>query len=215
VALLSATGAADGARRINVCYKSAGGAVIIPTTQFQVTAGTLSKTAASGEATTQICPGSLYSLESNGVRVDVRNYLPEVVRAASGWYSVVRVINTDEAQTAAPIVQALLADGTLGATAALASVPSVDGKTGALKPREVRYYTSTAIDAALVAAANGAVYGAADVGGNARLRITAPTSSIRVQNYNYNPNNQNFFEASAAQGDDGPDYARQADRDNK
>lgn len=215
VSALSTIGAADGARRINVCYKSAGAAVIIPTSQFRVTAGTLSKTGASGEATTQVCPGNLYNLESNGVRIDVRNYLPEVVKTASGWYSVLRVINTDEAQAASPIVQALLADGTLGATAGLAAVPSVDGKTGAFKAREVRYYTSTAIDAALAAAGNGAVYGAADVGGNARLRITSPTSSIRVQNYNYNPANGNFFEASAAQGDDGPDYARSADRDNK
>ena len=85
------------------------------------------------------------------------------------------------------------------------TISSVDGKSGPFKPLEVRYYFSDKIDLVLNAAATPAApsYGAADVGGNARLRITAPSSSIRVQNYNYNPGNGSFFEASAAQGDDG------------
>lgn len=190
---------------------------VIPTSQFAVTGGSLGKFATALEAPNPVCPAPVYNLVSNGVRVDVRNYVPGVAKTASGWYSVVRVINTDDVLTVSPVIQALLADGTLGASAALNGVTSVDGKSGAFKPREVRYYTSDTIDAVLNAAATAAKpsFGANDVGGNARLRITAPSSSIRVQNYVFNPANGNFIEASAAQGDEGPDYIRQADRDQK
>ena len=187
-----------------LCYASTN-ANVIPVSQFSVTGGSLSKFANSLEAPNPVCPSNIYNLVSNGVRVDVRNYLPGVTKAASGWYSVVRVINTDDVQTVSPVVQALLASGTLGASALLDTVASVDGKTGPFKPREVRYYNSDKIDLVLNAAATVALpsYGAADVGGNARLRITAPSSSIRVQNYIFNPANGNFVEASSAQGDDG------------
>ena len=208
--------AAAPVKTLYLCYAIPGTAQI-PTSQFQVTGGSLSKFANSKEAANPVCAAPIYNLITNGVRVDVRNYVPGVAQAASGWYSVVRVINTDAVQAASPIVQALLADGTLGASTNLAGISSVDGKSGALKPNEVRYYTSMAIDAALNAAAAAASpsFGANDVGGNARLRISSPTSSIRVQNYVYNPANGNFIEASSAQGDDGPDYSRAADRDNK
>jgi hypothetical protein len=201
---------------VYMCYSTTG-ANVIPTGQFSVTGGSLGKFATSQEIQNSVCPGNVYNLVANGVRIDVRNYLPQVVRAASGWYSVIRIINTDEQQTVTPVIQALLADGTLGALTGIDAVNSVDGKNGPFKPREVRYYTSTALDAALtaVASATRPTYGAADVGGNARLRITAPSSSLRVQNYNFNATNGNFFEASAAQGDDGPDYDRKADADNK
>lgn len=201
---LQAVGPPIAQNPLYLCYNvTTANAKQIPVGQFSVTGGSLTKYASSKEAANPVCPAAVYNLVSNGVRVDVRNYLPQVVRAASGWYSVIRVINTDAQQTVSPTAQALLANGTLGATISLAQVPSVDNKTGAFLPNEVRYYTSTAIDAGLVAANNGVVYGANDVGGNARLRITAPSSSIRVQNYNFNPSNANFFEASAAQGDDG------------
>jgi hypothetical protein len=201
---------------VYMCYSTAG-TKVIPTGQFAVTGGSLGKYTNALEIQNSVCPSNVYLLGANGVRIDVRNYLPQVVRAASGWYSVIRIINTDEGQTVTPIIQALLADGTLGAQTAIGAVASVDGKTGPFKPREVRYYTSTALDAALsaVATASSPTYGAADVGGNARLRITAPSSSLRVQNYNFNGSTGAFFEASAAQGDDGPDYNLKADADNK
>ena len=208
--------AAAPVKTLYLCYGIPGTAQI-PTSQFQVTGGQLSKFANSKEAANPVCAAPIYNLITNGVRVDVRNYVPGVAKVASGWYSVVRVINTDAVQSASPVVQALLANGTLGASTNLASIASVDGKSGALNPNEVRYYTSSAIDAALnaVATATAPSFGAADVGGNARLRISSPTSSIRVQNYVYNPANGNFIEASAAQGDDGPDYGRRADQTNK
>ena len=205
------------AKPVYICY-TIPGTKQIPTSQFQVTGGQLSKYGDTKEAANPVCAAPIYNLVTNGVRVDVRNYVPDVARAPSGgWYSVIRVINTDAAQASSPVIQALLANGTLGASANLNAVASVDGKTGALAANEVRYYTSDKIDAALNAnaTAGSPSYGAADIGGNARLRITSPTSSIRVQNYVYNPTNGNFVEASAAQGDDGPDYDRKADRDNK
>ena len=196
---------ATAAAPVNLCYASTN-ANVIPVSQFAVTGGSLSKFANSLEAANPVCPGNIYNLVSNGVTVDVRNYVPNVARAPSGgWYSVIRIINTDGAQTVSPVIRALLASGTLGASALLDTVASVDGKTGPFKPLEVRYYTSDKLDAVLTAASSVAspTYGAADVGGNARLRITAPSSSIRVQHYVFNPGNGNFIEASGAQGDDG------------
>ncbi len=203
--VLLAGGAGVAASPAYLCYGVAN-TKVIPVSQFAVTGGSLGKFANSLEAANPVCAAPVYNLIANGVKVDVRNYIPGVVKSATGWYSVIRVINSDEAQTVLPVVQALLADGTLGASAGLGTVASVDGKTGAFKPREVRYYTSDTIDAVLNAAATAASpsYGAADVGGNARLRITAPSSSIRVQNYQYNPANGNFLESSAAQSDEGP-----------
>jgi hypothetical protein len=211
-------GAPKALKPVYMCYSKTG-TEVIPTGQFSVTGGSLSKYAGSDEIQNSVCPGNVYNLTANGVKIDVRNYIPDVARATSGgWFSVIRIINTDEGQTVTPVIQALLADGTLGASTGIDAVKSVDNKTGPFKPREVRYYFSKDLDGALtaVAGAGKPTFSApADTGGNARLRITAPSSSLRVQNYNYNGTNGNFFEASAAQGDDGPDYNRQADRDNK
>ncbi len=115
------------------------------------------------------------------------------------------------------MIQALLASGVLGASTSLDPVVSTNGKSGPFAPREVRYYTTTALDAALSAAATAAnpSFGAADVGGNARLRITAPSSSLRVQNYQYNPNNGNFLESSAAQSDEGPEAGQLNSQNNR
>jgi hypothetical protein len=190
---------------VYLCYSTTNTKVIPSGFTFQVTGGSLTKFANSLEAANPVCPGPIYDLSANGVQVDVRNYVPGLAKSTpgNGWYSVIRVINTDSSQSVSPIVQALLANGTLGASASLANVTSVGGLTGPFAPLEVRYYTSDKIDAILNTAGNGATYGPADVTANARLRITAASSSLRVQNYVYNPSSGNFFEASAAQGDDG------------
>lgn len=206
-----------GALPTYLCYSTTN-TKVIPTSQFRVTGGSLAKHATSLEAANPVCPSNVYNLTANGVKIDVRNYVPNVAAAPSGgWYSVIRVINTDETQTVSPVLQALLADGTLGSSGLLDTVSSVDGKTGPFKPREVRYYVSSAIDGMLNAAATPASpsYGAADIGGNARLRITAPSSSIRVQNYVFNPANGNFIEASAAQSDEGPAANQQNTHNNR
>lgn len=192
---------------VYACY-TVPGTKIIPTAQFAVESGTLPRLVASKELATPICPGALYNLTANGVRVDVRNYVPAVAAAPSGgWKSIVRIINTDEQQAADVIGTALHRNGDIGASATLVS----------LKPREVVYMLSADIDAKLDAAATSTVtsFGADDIGQNARLRLTAANSSIRVQNYLYNPVNGNFIEGSSAQGDEGPDYPKARDRDNK
>ncbi|WP_269631618.1 hypothetical protein [Pelomonas sp. BJYL3] len=196
-------------KKVYVCYTVPGDAVI-PVSQFAVTSGTLARGTASKELATPICPANMYNLTANGVRVDVRNYIPAIVEAPSGgWKNVIRVINTDESQPSVDVYgTALLRSGKLGATAVIAA---------GMKPREVRYLSGATIDAKLNAAATAAkpTFGADDIDANARLRITAAASSIRVQNYHFNPATGNYLEASAAQGDEGPDYVRARDRDNK
>lgn len=196
-----------GNTKVYACY-TVPGTVVIPTAQFAVTDGTLARGTNSLELATPICPGNLYNLVANGVRVDVRNYVPAAAAASSGgWKSIVRIINTDEQQAADVIGTVLHRNGDLGATATLVN----------LKPREVVYLQSAQIDAKLDAAATATAtsFGTDDVGQNARLRLTAANSSIRVQNYLYNPVNGNFIEGSSAQGDEGPDYAKARDVTNK
>lgn len=198
-AVLTAAGAADLTRRTNVCYQAPSNKVI-PTSQFVLVSGALTKATGANEATNKVCPGNLYNLRANGVQVDVRNYVPAAAAATSGgWKSIVRIINTDEGQSANVTGTVLHRNGDLGASALLVT----------LKPREVVYMQSADIDAKLNAAATqtATTFGADDTGSNARLRLTAATSSIRVQNYLYNPVNGNFIEGSSAQGDEGPTLA--------
>ncbi|MGM9484148.1 hypothetical protein ACS5PN_23345 [Roseateles sp. NT4] len=192
-------GSTPTARRLNVIYTVTGTAQV-PVAQFKLTSGQLNKAATSLEAPNVACPGNLYNLLANGVQVDVRNYVPDVAATPSGgWKSIVRIINTDEAQSADVSGTVLHRNGDLGASAVLVT----------LKPREVVYMQSAQIDAKLSAAATATAtaFGADDIGQNARLRLTAATSSIRVQNYLYNPANGNFIEGSSAQGDEGPTLA--------
>jgi|GEM_PF-3500024 len=192
-------GATPTARRLNILY-TVNGVAQVPVAQFKVTSGQLNKYTASLEAPNVACPGNIYNLVANGVQVDVRNYVPDAAAVPSGgWKSIVRIINTDEAQSADVTATVLHRNGDLGASALLAT----------LKPREVVYLQSAQIDAKLNAAATATAtsFGADDVGQNARLRLTAATSSIRVQNYLFNPANGNFIEGSSAQGDEGPTLA--------
>ena len=208
LATITLTAAALGANKtVYACY-TVPGTTIIPTAQFALESGTLDRLVVSKELATPICPGALYNLTANGVRIDVRNYVPALAAAPSGgWKSIVRIINTDEAQKADVIGTVLHRNGAIGASATLVT----------LQPREVVYMSSADIDNLLNAAATQTVtsFNTDDIGQNARLRLTAANSSIRVQNYLYNPVNGNFIEGSSAQGDEGPDYARARDRDNK
>lgn len=192
---LDAAGATS--RRLHVIY-TVNGTAQVPTAQFAITSGQLNKHATSLEAPNVACPGNIYSLTANGVQVDVRNYIPAIVEAPSGgWKNVVRIINTDETIPSVDVLgTALLRNGNLGATAVIAA---------GMKPREVRYLSGAQIDALLNAAATTArpSFGSDDIAANARLRITASSSSIRVQNYHFNPATGNYLETSSAQGDDG------------
>lgn len=170
-----------------VCYKVVGTS-IIPSAQFNLTAtGGLSKVAASKELTNPVCAAPLYNLSTNGVQVDVRNYIHAANTAAyNGWQSTLRVINTDEVQTVDVMAQYIDENGNL-----LAS-----GKIATLAPRAAKYVGNDVVQAAL-----GALPASAN---NSRLRITAAGSSLRVQNYIYDPVRGTYIEASSSQGDEGP-----------
>jgi hypothetical protein len=184
---LGFTGITPDSGRVYACY-SVLGTLIIPTTQFSLTGAALNKVAGSNEIADPVCPSTLYNLRANGVQIDVRNWIHPAQAAASGWDSVLRLINPSDTQTITVTGQSIAADGTLGATGVIAT----------LAPREARYFTSAQIGALLT---TGALPAAS--GDNARLRLTANGPSLRAQNYVFNPANGNFIEASSAQGDDG------------
>ncbi|MDO8178829.1 MAG: hypothetical protein Q7T62_11335 [Undibacterium sp.] len=189
-----------GATAYSVCYQAAG-ANVIPSSTFS-TVATLVK-APDFTADTykyeqpESCKGDLYPL-SGGVKIDVRNYATS--KTSGGWMSVIRVINPSEINTATVYGQLIHADGSYGGW----------GTLGTLAPRAVFNMTSSDIDAKLstASASNGAGYvsgavapAASSVGD--RLRITADgVTSLRVQNYLYNPDSKNFIEASSTQGVD-------------
>lgn len=180
-----------------VCYTVPGDQVI-PTSQFKLASGSLTKLGSSKELANPVCPANMYNLVSNGVQLDVRNYIQKAQTDATGWVSVLRIINTDESQTVDVNAQLIKDDGTLLNA----------GKIVTLAPRAFKYMTAAEIEALLPETVGAS-------GNNARLRLTAAGSSLRVQNYHLNPVTGAVNEVSAAQGDDGPDYNRKADGDNK
>ncbi|TDP71419.1 hypothetical protein [Roseateles toxinivorans] len=196
----------SGGKRILHIEYTVPGTKIVPVAQFKIASGTLNKDSNALEVANSVCPGDIYTLVANGVQLDVRNYIPAIVEAPSGgWKNVIRIINTDENQTSVDVIgQAILRDGTLGASGIIAA---------AMKPREVRYLSAASIDAVLNAAATATAktFGADDIAANARLRISAASASIRVQNYHFNPATGNYLEASSAQGDEGPNYSANGD----
>lgn len=199
-AQINAALAATGTNAIAVCYNVSGltpGAGVIPPSTFTATA-VLSKAAGALPFPEQnnSCNGTLYPL-SGGVKVDVRNYATP--STGGNWTSVLRIINPSETNTAAVYAQLIHADGTYGNWGQI--IP-------ALAPRAVSNLTATAINALLTNVPTTVTPGAAQPTANAngagdRLRITADgVSSLRVQNYLYNPDSKNFIEASSTQGVD-------------
>jgi hypothetical protein len=162
---------------------------LIPTSQFAVTEGSLTKAAASNELANPVCVGNLYNLTSNGVQLDVRNYIHGAEKATSGWQSVIRVINTDEQQAADVYAQIIDEDGNLLANGKIFSQ---------LPARGAKYIGTDAIEAKLTG-----TLPTAGNRNNARLRITSANSSLRVQNYHVNPVTGAVTEVSSAQGDEG------------
>jgi hypothetical protein len=176
-------------RAAYVCYdhNAAKTTDVIPAAQFVATSGSLTKGALSLEGANNVCVGNLFNLTTNGVRVDVRNYIHAAnTTAYNGWQSTLRLINTDENQTVDVMAQYINEDGTLIGS----------GKIATLAPRAAKYVGNDVVQAAL-----GALPASAN---NSRLRITAAGSSLRVQNYIYDPVRGTYIEASSAQGDEGP-----------
>jgi hypothetical protein len=173
--------------RVYACY-TVTGVPIIPTTTFRLTGTALNKVGASNELADPVCPSTLYDLRSNGVQVDVRNWIHPAQAAATGWTSILRVINPSDTQTITVNGQTIDTNGVLGATGTIVTLP----------PRAAKYFSSADLGALLT---TGVLPGADS--NNARLRLTANGPSLRVQNYVLNGGNGNFFEASSSQGDDG------------
>lgn len=177
-----------GERTAYVCYTNvAAKKKVISPALFKLTAGSLLKQSTSKELANPVCPADMYELKSNGVQIDVRNYIQKAQADATGWLSVLRIINTDENQTAVVNAQLIKDDGTV-----LKAAPVVT-----LAPRAFKYMSSTEIEALLPESVGVS-------GNNARLRLTSANSSLRVQNYHLNPVTGAVTEVSAAQGDDGP-----------
>ena len=111
--------------------------------------------------------GAGYALGYNGTQIDVTNYVPAAV---TGWTQFIRVANTGA--LSAPISAAFVNEttGAVGTSAVI--VPS-------LPAGAVKNLTATDIEAALGAQAEGA---------RPRLRITAPSNKLTVQNMLFTPN---------------------------
>ena len=75
-----------------------------------------------------------------------------------------------------------------------------------IPPRGYLVLTSAQIEALLVGTAS-AGYVPTGAGTNYRLRLSSPTSSLRAQNYLFNPDSKNYIEASSSQGDEQPGNA--------
>lgn len=198
-AQLVAAFGASGTGPVNVCYGVAGIGTPIPLSAFSAVA-TVDKANAGANLNEQnnVCNGNLYSL-GGGVKIDVRNYANSLQTANTGWMSVIRLINNSEVRTIDVWGQMIHADGTYGAW----------GKLTDLLPRAVLNLTSADVDALLVNApativgTNGPAVSQDLARGGSRLRITSNAgSTLRVQNYLYNPASQNFIEASSTQAVD-------------
>lgn len=198
-AQVNAAFGATGTGPVHVCYGVAGIGTPIPLSAFSAVA-LVDKANAGVNLNEQnnICNGNLYSL-GGGVKIDVRNYANSQQTANTGWMSVIRLINNSEVRTIDVWGQMIHADGTYGAW----------GKLTDLAPLAVLNLTSAAVDALLVNAPatavglNGPAVSQDLARGGSRLRITSNAgSTLRVQNYLYNPASQNFIEASSTQAVD-------------
>ncbi|MBI1891027.1 MAG: hypothetical protein HYS18_10295 [Burkholderiales bacterium] len=207
-AQLNAALSGTGTRDLHVCYGVNGVATAIPQSAF-TTKVVLVKAAAGANLNEQnnTCSGPHYSL-GGGVKIDVRNYATS--KANGGWLSVIRLINPNETRAVDVYGQIIHPDGTYGPWGLLTSgLNAGTANADKLAPRAVLNLTSTQVDAKLTNApahATTALNGsstpvASDTG--ARLRITSnAASTLRVQNYLYNPDSKNFIEASSTQGVD-------------
>ena len=122
--------------------------------------------------------GTGYALGYNGSQTDVRNYVP---LAVAGWTQYLRVINTGSV-TASVSAQAI--SDTTGLPIGSAAVVISNMPAGAATT-----LSSTQIEAAI---------GAQAVASRPRIRITAPTNGMDVQNFVFTPNGS----FTAAQGTD-------------
>jgi len=177
---------ASGAQTAYACYApNVDGAVKdvqISTGQFNGSGATEAATVTTakgmlGESAT----GALYSLGSNGAIVDVRVM---TTSSTTGWSTVLRIINSG--QVSAPVSASyVLADGTTQGSGIIVS-NLAPGATAMIASKDVE----TALGVTLPATGN-----------PARLRISAPTDSLRVQAWVQQPNGAWFMGTPAQEAE--------------
>lgn len=188
----------NGTNPVHICYNVAGVTSPIPGSTFNLDAATVVKANAGQFLNEQnnYCKGPLYPL-SGSIKIDVRNYASNARK--DGWLSVIRLINNSENDTVDVYGQYIQRDGKYGKW----------GKLATLAPRAVLQMLPQDVDGKLTNApaspyaGENATSDVATEGDAPRLRITSENAStLRVQNYLYNPASQNFIEASGSQGVD-------------
>lgn len=194
IAAGTATGTLDGialglptvsSQTAYLCYTpnitlGAGKTLVIPTGQFTGSGTTAAATAITPTAMAgETAAGSLYNLASNGAQIDVRVM---TTSGTTGWNTVLRIINTGV--VAAPVTGTFLpADGSAGATGTLVASLAA-GATVMLSAAQVE----TALGVTLPSTGN-----------PPRIRVSAPTDSLRVQAWVQSPNGA-WFMGTPSQG---------------
>ena len=199
--VLPAVMGATGAGPITICYQVSG-VDDIPNSAFSATARVVKAPAGNHEEQDNFCKGPLYGL-SGGIKIDVRNYASSKEVASSRIQSVIRLINNSDSTPARVFAQLIHQDGKLGGWGEIANLPV----------RGVKNMTAEQIEALLVNDATKAIGPKAavistgvadkDYPSAPRLRITSDNgATLRVQNYLWNVDTQQIYEASASQGVD-------------
>jgi hypothetical protein len=197
-----------GTNPVYICYSVGAVSTAIPNSAFSSTV-TLVKAAAGANLNEQNneCQGPDYSL-GGGIKIDVRNYANS--KDPNGWYSVIRLINNSDARAVDVWGQIIQPNGAFGPYGLLTQGQN-PGTPNAnkLPARGVLNLTAAQIDGPnglLNLAPNSVENGASTAQSSAtgaRLRITSQAAStLRVQNYLYNPASQNFIEVSGGEGVD-------------
>jgi hypothetical protein len=171
----------DTSANVYVCYTAGSAGTVIPASQFAVSGAFVPIYAGPTTAATKdLANTNIYNLTLNGSQVDIRNYVPN---GFAGWFSAYRIINTGSVP-AAVSGQFIQQDGTLFGTAATI--------TSTIPAGGVVVVNSSAVEAVL-----GSATPLSTGGVGPRLRLTAPTNSLRVQAFACQPSGPCFLNTDA------------------
>lgn len=197
LALMTQTGTAGSGTGVQtgyICYTVANtNTAQIPSGQFTLDSSS-TVTHLASEAGGPVCGTNLYNLTKNGVQIDVRNVIARASAGyTAGFRSFLRIINTDESLSTVVAAQVIDNAGNV-----LGAKPLNGGV--AIPPRGYIFVDNTQLEAALAGSTSAGYADAA--GANVRIRLSAPSATLRVQNYVLSPAGT-FLEASGAQADEG------------
>ncbi|HZW26126.1 MAG TPA: hypothetical protein VFF26_11640 [Gallionella sp.] len=150
-----------------VCYHQQATNTVAMVEGTPTLAATLTHTATTTDSNNALAATSLAAMLFNGQTVDVRNYVPV---ANAGWQNYLRVINTGS--VAAQVKVSILPEAGGAATTPVVLINS-------LAAGAAQTLTPTQIEAAI---------GAQAAAARPRLRVTAPTNGLEVQNILFTPN---------------------------